>query len=86
MLSSYYPVPLFSAAKKADWGCYARGVVAGDPFDFLEACFTLRLKNGCAQDEVIAERRCHQKHQAAPGETLASLLSNGGLISRLRKI
>jgi len=39
--------------QRAEGSPVARRVVAGDP--------SLRLKNGCAQDDAIDERRCHQK-------------------------
>jgi len=39
--------------QRAEGSPVAHSVVAGDP--------SLRLKNGCAQDDAIDQRRCHQK-------------------------
>jgi len=41
--------------QRAEGSPVARLVVAGDP--------SLRLKNGCAQDDAIDERRCYQKYK-----------------------
>jgi len=51
--------------QRAEGSPVARSVVTGDP--------SLRLKNGCAQDDAIDERRCHQKFKMSHYLSLQAL-------------
>jgi hypothetical protein len=52
-------IPKAGAFQPTEGSPAAHSVEAGDPFDKLRAGSSLRLKNGCAQDDDVDGQRCH---------------------------